>query len=777
MTSSATIDHSTRAPHAAGRRDGAEKVSGAAQYTGDLQLPGMLHARLLLAGRVHARLLRLDATQARLMPGVRAVLTAADVPLVRFGMAVRDRTLFATEVVRFEGEIVAAVAATTLDAAGAAIDQIAADYEDLEPVLDPRAALEPGSPLVHPEAASYASGRPDTRSGNDCARVTILKGDADAALAASATIVEQSFSTEMSHPAAIEPHAVVADWTGDHVTIWSTTQVPFLARAGVALALGIPEASVRVVVTHLGGGFGGKCDFHLEAHAAALSRAAGRPVRLVLTRREEFLVPDMTRHPIDVTLTTGLDSSGRITARRARLVLDTGAYATHGPTASELATLMAVGPYRIEHLDIEARTVYTTRTPAGSTRAPTGPQMCWAVEQHTDELAARAGLDPVAFRQLNVVRGGDTTPTGQLLVEPTGGDCITRAAELAAEPIGESVAPLPALGDWVEATGFAAGWWGNVPLPSGAAVRLHADGTATLISGAQDNGSGAAVSLVLLVADELGLQARQIGLVHQDTAATPFDYGSLGSQTTFNAGRAALAAARIVRGQVAELAGHHLGVSPDELVFAGGRIHDRERPEHGVALAAIALAAQDAGTPLMAQAGPLPPERPVELHAARNLGRTMYSSFPFPAFYCCAARVAVDRETGRVIVREVIACHDAGTILNPLGAEGQVEGGVAHSIGMALNEGMTIDGGRQQGTSFMDYRLLTAADAPRVKVAWVSRTAGDGPRGTRGIGEAAVIAGAGAVANGIAAATGARVHQLPMHPHRVWAALEAGAVA
>jgi CO/xanthine dehydrogenase Mo-binding subunit len=265
------------------RPDGAVKAAGAARYTADLTLPRMLHARLLLAGRAHARLRSLDIARARSAPGVHAVLTHADVPGVRYGMAVRDRRLFARDVVRYEGEIVAAVAADSPQAAAAALELIDARWEELEPLLDPEAALADGAPLVHPDWASYAIDRPDTRAGNDCARVTLVKGDVEAAFTAAAAVVEQTFSTDMSHPLAIEPHAVLADWADGRVTIWSTTQVPFLARAGVALTLGVPESAVRVVVTHLGGGFGGKCDFHLEAHAAALSRASGRPVKLVLS--------------------------------------------------------------------------------------------------------------------------------------------------------------------------------------------------------------------------------------------------------------------------------------------------------------------------------------------------------------------------------------------------------------------------------------------------------------------------------------------------------------
>ncbi|MDW5596297.1 molybdopterin cofactor-binding domain-containing protein [Conexibacter stalactiti] len=749
---------------ARGRADGAVKASGRARYTADLELPGMLHARLLLAGRPHARLRSLDVGAARAAAGVRAVLTQVDVPDVRYGMCVRDRTLFVDEVARYEGEIVAAVAADTRAQADAAVGLISAEWDDLPPLLDSEAALAADAVPLHPAWRSYAIDREETRSANDCAHVTLVKGDVDAGFASAFAVVEQSFATDMTHPLAIEPHAVLADWRDGAVTIWTTTQVPFLARAGVALTLGLPESAVRVVVTHLGGGFGGKCDFHLEAHAAALSRAAGRPVRLVLSRAEEFVVPDLTRHPISMTFSTALREDGTIAARRARLVLDSGAYASHGPTASEIATLMAVGPYRIDDLAIEAHTVYTSRTPAGSTRAPTGPQLCWALEQHTDALAARADLDPIAFRLRNLVGDGDTGPTGQRLVRPTARDCLLRAEEVMRA--GGGAAPEPG---WLEGVGFAVGTWGNVPLPSGASVRMHADGSATLVSGAQDNGSGAAVALPALVADVLGITVERVALVHQDTGATPFDYGSLGSQTTFNAGRAALAAADEVAARLRADAAERLGCAASEVVLQGGRA---TAGEERIPIADLAAAAQAAGRPLAAEVSPQPPERPAEPGAARSQGRAMYSSFPFPAYYCCAARVAVDPATGRVVVRRVVACHDVGEVLNRPGAEGQIEGGVAHSLGLALSEGAVLDGGRQLTTRLMDYRLQTAADVPPIDVELIApRTPGDGPRGARGIGEAGVIAAAGAVANAIADATGVQLRQLPMLPHRVWAAL------
>src|SRR5439155_613873 len=298
-------------------------------------------------------------------------------------------------------------------------------------------------------------------------RPTIVKGDAATAMAAAPIVVRERYVADMAHPVPIEPHSVTADWSGDRVTIWSSTQVPFYARTKTAEVLGIPEHRVRVVVSHLGGGFGGKCDFHFEAHVAALARACRRPVRLVLTRREEFIAPDKVTHAMIVDVAAGVAEDGTIVARTARIVLDSGAYASDTRVLGQSAAMMVVGPYRIPDVEIEALTVYTNRTPSGSVRAPTGPQSCWAVEQHHDVVAARVALDPVEFRRRNLVRDGDEGPTRQ----KHEGDGAIQTLELAVEraraggPLGPN-----------EAIGVASGWWFSAPGPSGAVVRLLADG-------------------------------------------------------------------------------------------------------------------------------------------------------------------------------------------------------------------------------------------------------------------------------------------------------------
>ena len=745
------------------RGDGVEKVTGQARYAADLALPGLLEGRLLLAGRPHARIRLIDASRAEALPGVFAVVTHADVPDLLYGSAVKDRRLFAKDVVRFEGDVVAAVAARDADTAAAALAEIVVEYEDLPTVTDAEAALASDADLVHPGWQSYALGYDGiVRDRNDCAYVNIVKGDVEAGFADADEVVEERYSCDMSHPVPIEPHGVVAQWAGEKVTVWSSTQVPFSARAGVAETLQLPESSVRIIVPALGGGFGGKCEFHFEAHAAALARKAGRPVRIILSRHDEFVAPDKVNHPMTIELKTGVKRDGTMTARSARIVMDTGAYASDAPSIAEIATMMAAGPYRIPNLKIDCHTVYTNKTPAGSVRAPSGPQVAWAVEQHTDEVGARVGLNGYEVRKRNLLAAGDEGPTGQRMTAIGALECLDKAAEMAGYRDGAAADG--------EAVGLACGWWFSFPANSSVELKLNTDGSATVITGAQENGSGAVMGLALIAAEELGLDPAQVSLVYQDTEAGTWDMGSSGSQTTFNNGRALIAAAGELRKRLLDLASSKLEAAAEDLELVDGSIRVRGTPTRGISIADVASAAFGEGEILVKRASadviPMP-----ENIGGSCAGRVVFPAFADPTFVCQAARVAVDESTGVVRVKDIAAAHDFGHVINPDGARGQVEGGIVQSIGYGLTEGTQYARGRQLNPHLLDYKLQTAADAPEIKIEFLEVDGASGPRGGKGVGEPPIIVAAAAVGNAIKAATGARVRELPMTAPRVWRAL------
>jgi CO/xanthine dehydrogenase Mo-binding subunit len=747
------------------RGDGPEKVTGQAKYTADMTMTGMLHARFLYAERPRARIIEINTTAAQVLPGVFAVITQADMLDVRYGFFVKDRTLFAKDDVRFEAEVVAAVAALTPEIAAHALDLIKVGYEDLEPILNVEDALRLDSDLVHQQFASYEQMPGVDRDRNDCGHMTSVKGNVDAGFAEADVVVSARYRSDMSHAVPIEPHAVIAEWQGDRVTIWSTSQVPFPARAGVARTLGISESNVRIIVPHLGGGFGGKCDFHFEAHIAALAKVTRRPVKLVFTRREEFLATDKPRHAAIIDLETGVKNDGTITARRAKIILDGGAYTGDSHFATEIGLMMIQGPYRIPNLSAEAHTVYTNRTPSGSVRAPGAPQTCWAVEQHTEEIAEKLGMHPIDFRRKNLVQDGDTGQTGQRFDNPTATECLDRALEMAG--YGQELPDG-------EAFGVACGWWFSLPVPSGAYVKLNADGSGTIVTGAQENGSGSVMGLPALAAEELGMTPEQFSIVYQDTSAGPFDVGSAGSQTTMNNGRAVIDAARQVRDEILRLAADTLEASVDDLELVDGVVRVRGAPTVSVTL--VELAAQAHGGELLLGKGSGQPLPMPEHDISDCVGRLIYPAFTHPSFFCHVGRVRVDKDTGVVQVLDWSAAFDFGRILNPIGAEGQVEGGTVQGIGFALLEGSTYKDGHQTNPSLLEYKLQTAIDAPPIKVAFIGGPAPAGPHGARAVGEPPVVGPPAAIANAIAAATGSRIRHLPMTPERVWEGMQAAAV-
>ena len=745
------------------RADGLDKVTGIGRYAADLAATGVAQARFKYADHPHARIVRIDTSAARALPGVFAVITQDDVPDVRHGAYVQDRTLFAADVVRYEGDVIAAVAALSPEIAARAVELIEVEYEVLPAIGHPEAAVAEGAPVIHPDWESYEGSEDVVREGNIASRSTIVKGDADAAMEGADVVVKERYEADMSHAVPIEPHAILAEWQGDRVTVWSSTQVPFVARAGVAHTLQLPEAHVRVIVPYLGGGFGGKCEFHYEAHIAALARAAGRPVRIVFSRREEFVAPDHRREGQVIEIETGARSDGTLVARRARLILDGGAYTTDNGFFPQLAAMMAVGPYKVDNVAVDSMLVYTNTTPSGSVRAPTAPQAAWALEQHMDSVAERLGIDPVELRRRTIVKQGDEGPTRQVF-DPIG---AAETLEKAVEMIGYGK-QLPD----DEAIGVASAWWPSFGIASGAYIKLNGDGSGTIVTGAQECGTGAVMALPMLAAEVLGMKPTDFGILYQDTDAGPFDSGASGSQTTFNNGRAVVRAAEDLREQLLDLAEEELEAARGDLELADGEVRVKGSPSKSISIPDLAEKAHEDRL-LLGRGADAVPAMP-EVDAAGCTGRLGMESFLAPTFITHAVHIKVDRDTGVVRVLRVAAAHDSGRVLNPLGANGQVEGGVVMGIGMALSEGSLLsEDGRQRNPHLLDYKLQTMSDAPPIDIHWVEiDTPNAGPMGSKGIGEPPCVPTPGAVANALRKVTGKRLDRLPMTPERVWEAMQ-----
>ena len=417
----------------------------------------------------------------------------------------------------------------------------------------------------------------------------------------------------------------------------------------------------------------------------------------------------------------------------------------------------ACGPYELGTVDVESTLVYTNNQPSGSIRAPTAPQVCWALEQHTDELAEALGLDPIELRRRTLIEDGSVTATGQVLERISMKETLERAVELIGTGEG-----LPD----DEAIGVACGWWPCFSANAGAYVKLNPDGTGTIVTGAQENGTGAVMAMPTLVAEELGMRPEDFSLLYQDTDAAPWDMGSCGSQTTFNSVRAVLAATDEVRDQLLDAAADHLEAAREDLELSAGTVRVKGSPEKAVTIADLAAD----GTFHGKGSGELPEAPPAPAEGC--VGRLGNESFHAPQLIAHAAHVKVDRETGVVRVLRVAAVHDCGRILNRVGADGQVYGGVVMGIGQALSEGTQLDElGRQRNPHLLDYKLVTASDAPAIEIDWIeTETPNAGPKGSKGVGEPPCVPTAGAIANAIAKVVGARVRQLPMTPERVWEA-------
>jgi CO/xanthine dehydrogenase Mo-binding subunit len=758
----ATVEEPRAAARPFIRPDGKEKVTGLGRYTADMTLTGQLHAKFRYTDHPHARITRIDASKARALPGVHAVLTHEDVPDVKYGGMVQDRRLFAKDKVRFEGDIIAGVAAQTPEIAAAAVALIEVDYEVLPVITDYEGAPK-NAVLVHDDWAENSGDDSMGRNGNVLGFSTLVKGDADAAMAGADVVVRGRYVADSSQGVPIEPHAVVAQWSGDKVTVWTSTQVPFAARGGVATTLGIAESQVRIIVPLLGGGFGAKCDFHFEGHVAALARAAKRPVKLVFSRHEEFVAIDHRREGIVVEIETGAKADGTLVARRARLSIDGGAYCGEGGFFAQMAAMHAAGPYKITNVNIEASLNYSNNQPSSSIRAPTAPQVCWAVEQHMDEVARELGIDAVELRRRTLIHEGAEGPVGQVFYRLG----ILETLEKAAELIGYGQ-ELPE----DEAIGIACGWWPSFGVPSGAYVKLNGDGTGVIITGAQENGTGSVMGLPILAAKVLGMNPEDFAIVYQDTDAGPWDMGSSGSQTTINNGRAVIAAAGEVREQLLDMAEKELEAARGDLELADGVVRVKGSPDKSVAIADLT----GAGTEFLGKGSGDAHEPSPGADMSACVGDLGMGAFLAPQLITQAARVKVDRDTGVVRVIDFAAAHDSGTILNPIGANGQVYGGVVMGIGQALSEGTQIgEDGRQRNPHLLDYKLVTASDAPPIKIAWVEYEAQDGgPMGSKGIGEPPSVPTSGAIANAITKVIGNQVKQLPMTPERVWTVAQEG---
>jgi len=754
------------------RVDALGKAVGATVYAGDYGMPNMLHARVFRSSEPSARIKRLDVSRARALPGVVCVLTAQDLPHAKLTTDIPGQTgqqqragsdapVLASDVVRFVGEPIALLAAETPAIAEQALALIEIEYELLPGVFDPEEALKPDAPIIS---------EPD----NVVARWKIRQGDVEAGMAEADVIVENTFRVPFVEHAYLEPEAGLA-WVDEQgvINIRVCTQVVEHFRS-VARAVGVPQNRIRVRGTMVGGGFGGKEDITVEIFLALLAKHTGRPVRLVYTREESFIAQSK-RHPFVIRHRTGVKKNGRITAAEIEMIADSGAYPYLSPYVLLYATIMAPGPYRVENLSVDSVAVSTNQPFTSAFRGFGGPQACIAYEQQMDEIAKALGMDPLEMRRVNYLRTGDRNGTGQVITSAT---WLEETASRALEALGEKTRPS-ALRGTDDARAIKVGWglasyfqsYGRITWlhdTSRAWVGVELDGTVVIRCGAPDLGAGQVNSLCQITAEILGVPLKQVTIYSTDSAVTPLAGTSTATRQLYMSGNAVAQAANAVRQVLLERAQLHFEEELDNLDMADGRVFVKSDPEQSLPLSDLVKLCAAEGLPLANLAlFTAPFSEGIDPETGQG------NVFPDFTFGAQAVEVAVDTETGQVTVLRSVACHDVGRAINPAAVEGQIAGGSSQGMGYALMEEFVVKQGKTQTPSLAEYLVPTAVDFPPTRVIILESGSGVGPFGAKGIGEPSLTPAPAAVANAVADAIGVRMHELPLTPERVLAALDA----
>ena len=748
------------------RTDMLEKVTGTAQYAGDLKLPGMLFGRIKRSTIAHAVIKRIDASRALALPGVKAVLTHENVPRVlhygsphpRAASVTKDQYILDTKV-RYWGDGVAAVAATSEEIAEEALDLIEVEYEPLAAVFTIEDAEKPGAPQIHDNGLERNLVVPPC---------LFTRGDIAKGFAEADVVVEGWYAMGRPTPAYMEPNVCVAQWDGaGKLTFWTSTQSAFMVRGTLAEVLGVPLAKVRVLCDHMGGGFGAKQDIYQhELLCALLSKHTRRPVRMELTRKETFL-GGRTRHAGKVWLKQGFKRDGTITARQAECIFDSGAYGSHAPGVTAVGTSALTSLFRCENVHLAGRAVYTNAPIAGAFRGYGVVQTYYALDIQMDEAAEKLGMDPAELKLKTACQEGDLAPSGHPIVGYGLADCIREGMRLVGWKEQRSHGPgsPPHEGKTKRGWGMGCEMHGSSAYPGikeqgNAFVKMNEDGSVTLLTGAAGLGTGAHTALSQIVAEELGLEFEDVSVVHGDTDVAPWDIGAFASHTTYMVGTAARMAAAEVREKLLERAAERLEVSPADLEIEGSFIGVRGVPGRGMSV-------RECVQP-----------RPGGIPAAHFMGSGTYMPTKSYSFGAHFVEVEVDTGTGQIDVLQVVPVHEIGKVIHPVAAAGQIEGGIQQGIGHTLTENYEIDmtTGRSLNPSFVDYKMPLSMDMPQIRTV-ILETAPDpgGPWGAKGVGEDPIIAIGPAIANAVYDAIGVRFRHYPITPEDVLNALGQGA--
>ncbi len=740
------------------RLESRDKVTGRAEYTHLMRLPGMLHAKVFRSTVAHGRIKSIDVDAAKKVPGVLHVVTIADVKEVisnpYYGPAFHDQPILADCKVRFVGEPVAVVLSRDPHSADQAVQLITAEYDELPAVYDEIDAFTTRT-FVHEELKpagiftdlKHLKGIKDTNVALD---YRLRRGNFDEAYATAKHKFEHEFKTQKVLHLSFEPFATIADYRSDGVTIYTASQGPSFVRTEIARLLGWPENKVRVKVPYVGSGFGSKLYIKLEALAVALAMVARKPVKVAATMEEMFY--QITKHPSTFRIKSGVDDNGRIVARKCEVFWNGGAYADIGPRVTQKAGLTASGPYDIDNVWIDSYALYTNVTPSGSLRGFGLPQIAWAYESHMDMMARALKLDPAEFRRKNLLREGGVHATGHPVVDAP----LDKVLNLILDRI-EWGKPFDR-GNGVVRRGRGFGVAIKAvtsPTTSVAIINIGGDGSVTLYCGTVDMGQGSDTVMAQMVGEALNVPAEVVKIVHPDTDVTPYDMGTLGSRSLFHMGHAIQRAAEEVRNKIAALR------------------KEVGEPE-GANTAVAALLQKRYGV----QAGNIVGSgafRPDYESPSRETGQSRNVT-PFWLIGGAGAEVEVDTETGHVKIVKLVCVVDAGKVVNPKIVETQISGGAMMQLGFTLFEKIHLDGGQITNASLADYKIPSIHDLPScMEPLYVEHYQSNGPFGAKGVGESSMFCISPAVANAIDDAVGVRLTSLPLDPESVYRAIRAKA--
>ena len=763
------------------KMDAPEKASGKTRYVHDINLPGQLHAKILRSSQVHAKIVSIDTSAARALPGVHAVITGADVPWQRPIGVAKDHLPLKTDRVRSPRDEIAAVAAESEEIAAAALKLIKVVYEPLPIVATSEESLKPGATLVHGDdlIVPGPDGKPQVvhKGSKDNVAMTfdygqgdIAKGEAD-----SDTVVEDVFWLHYVTHCCMGVSGVLAEFDAqENLLLYSNTQVPFLHKREFAELMGMDPGRIRIIQPPIGGGFGSKLDIYpFEPIAIYLAKITRRPIKLVFTREEEF-VASPTRQPVLLKMRSGCNKDGKLTFRDVETVHDNGAYTSWGATTPFVMMQTISSLYRVPNCRYRTRAIYTNNPYAGSFRGYGNLQATFAVEAHMDKLAEAIGKDPLEFRLDNAQEPGEVTPQGMHFKSCGFKDCLKTAAEHS---------------DYQEKFRTSISKWNNgnpIKRGVGMASMLHVGGGAkiypsdgcgtiikiddfahvTLITGASEIGQGSETVLAQLACEELGLPLSAVTVVNSDTDIKPWDVGVHASRTTFIAGNSAIGAARKAKTKILAATAARFNVEPDTLNLRAGCVIEKASGKKLIEIDKLirSLHFSDKAELVMTTHYYEPPSQKQDKEFRGDVS----------AAYAWATQVVeieVDTDTGIVKVLKVTGAHDVGRVINRLGIEGQIEGGVVMGQGYALTENLIVENGIVRNPNFRDYKLVTAPEIPEIDISFIETMDGEGPQGAKGVGEAPAICVAAAVANAIYNATGVRITALPFTPENVYRAL------